>query len=67
MESPQVAVSALFFTTLPSFMGVPKSEGVLFLNPRGLEPPEVLEDRETGQNHPKHVEKDDCWKGLCRR
>lgn len=36
----------------------------MFLNPRGLESPEVLQDRKTGQNDPRHVEKNDCRKRL---
>ncbi len=32
----------------------------------GLEPPKVFNDRKTGQNNPRDIEKNDCWKGLFR-
>ena len=31
-----------------------------------LEPPEVFKDGKTSQNHPKHIEQNDCRKGLFR-
>jgi len=31
-----------------------------------LTPPEVFEDRQTSQNYPRHVEKNDCRKRLFR-
>jgi len=31
-----------------------------------LEPPEVFNNRKTGQNNPRHVEKNDCGEGLFR-
>ena len=32
----------------------------------GLEPPEVLEDGKTSQNHPSDIEKNDCRERLFR-